>query len=755
MSEFTEYSAIGWKLCGIDSGKKAPTYAGWHENPLPVEALEGLDGAGLLHALSGTAALDIDDLALARPWLAARGVDIDSFMAAPTAVMISSGRHNRAKLLYAHPKNIRPLRTLKPTKSGIELRCATTDGKSVQDVLPPTIHPDTKKPYAWKYGDPLVAHWSALPPLPSALLALWRELLADIPPDRTPTSPRPDAEVADIRKAIYDHIAHNKVDITDYMEWLSIGARLHEQTGGAVDGLDIWDEWSATDKSIGKNGKPRYQGREDVELHYRSFKEGRPGNVGMTGMLAQLPAKADEFEVEGEAAAPEETTAELIKKQTAETKAKAIAKLEERLVFVYTAERYFDTQRRRVINTESALEHMFTHMMPKKKGGKKESPVQLLKESSTKRFVDRIGFHPGEDAIFRDREDYSYANTYDGSRIPAALEPTTEELEKIEWIFERIDDPTYRTWLRRFYAYAIQYPGAKIRSAPLIWSETQGNGKTTLVRMIPSLLVGAKYSQEVTTTQLEDGFTGFLADKWHLYLGEFRANNRAEREAIAKKVEKWIADDVITVRHMHQVAYDIPNHLFVTASSNYDDAASINNQDRKWAIHELKAPQFTEAEQEWIYTDFLLLPRAAGVLRYYFQHVDTTGFTPSAKAPHTEARQEMIAASVSSDLEAMTLALEERTGPFARDVVLGGEVMDWVRKAGNFKPSLHRIGRILARPPFSGDAIRFRVGESRYHGVVIRNKDRWLNAYGKDIMDHIQGVTDNDFEVEKDVDLLA
>jgi bifunctional DNA primase/polymerase-like protein/primase-like protein/uncharacterized protein DUF5906 len=750
MTSFAEYAAHGWKLCGIDKGRKAPTYPNWNDNPIEGDALDGLDGAGLLHALSGTAALDIDDLETARPWLAERGVDIDELLAAPTAVMISSGRHNRAKLLYR--TNLK-LRTLKPTGSGVELRCATADGKSVQDVLPPTVHPDTKRPYEWKYADPLVGHWTTLPPLPAPLLALWRQLLAEVPADKLPTQPRQDVSVDHIRKAIKHYIELNDKDVSDYADWLDIGMRLHEQTGGAQEGLDIWDEWSATDKSRRKNGAPRYEGREAVELHYRSFGKTGGARVGMDGILNQMPAEADEFDVEPEED-PEETTAAKLKKQAAEKKADALALLEKRLVFVDSAEKYFDTKTRRLIQTESGIRNKFKHMMPMKKGGKRANPVELLEDSPTKRAVDYIGFHPGAEATFKDRDGYEYANTFDGTRIPTPIEPTSDELEKIEWLFDRIDDPAYRDWLRQFYGHVVQYPGRKIRSAPLVWSETQGNGKTTLVRMIPSLLVGGRYSQEVTTTQLEDGFTGFLANKWHLYLGEFRVNSRAEREAIAKKVEKWIADDVITVRPMHQVAYDIPNQLFVTASSNYDDAASISNMDRKWAIHHLMAAQFSEAEQDWIYTDFLLLPRAAGVLRYYFQNVDLTGFNPSAKAIQTEARLEMVQASAQSDIEALELALEERSGPFARDVVLVGEVADFLRKAGGFRSSIFRIGKLLTRAPFNGEAIRFRVGDSLFRGVVVRNHKRWVGGSGREIMDHIQGVDDVGTD-DADIDLLA
>lgn len=102
-----EYDACGWKLCAIERGKKGPSQKGWPSRPLDI-GVAGNHGLGLIHALSGTCAIDIDDKPQAEAWLANRGVDLRELLEADDAVQIMSGRDHRAKLLYRLPPGVEP-----------------------------------------------------------------------------------------------------------------------------------------------------------------------------------------------------------------------------------------------------------------------------------------------------------------------------------------------------------------------------------------------------------------------------------------------------------------------------------------------------------------------------------------------------------------------------------------------------------------------------------------------------------------------
>lgn len=211
-----EYIEHGWALCRIPAGQKGPDTKGWNLEANAIRdpaVLNGWTGnVGLLHAWSRTCALDIDNYQAAHGWLAARGVDLDQLMAAEDAVQIVSGRPGRAKLLYRLPDGVDlPLTQQvadpdadpkdRSKSMWLEFRCVSATGGTHQDVLPPSIHPGTGKPYRWGgAGD-----WRDLPVIPDALLSLWRRLNDESPRERKArgaTGPGTSAAVMDMRRRV-------------------------------------------------------------------------------------------------------------------------------------------------------------------------------------------------------------------------------------------------------------------------------------------------------------------------------------------------------------------------------------------------------------------------------------------------------------------------------------------------------------------------------------------------------------------------
>lgn len=165
----SSYDVQGFKLCLV-KGKK-PFQDKWEQNPVTDFSLFDLHGIGLIHGLSGTCTLDIDNIEQSTIALAACGVDLALLMT--EGVRIESGCENRSKLLFKAPVGVELKRHAlnwtkqnNPKESDVvfELR-----GGFTQDVLPPSIHPDTGSPYFW------VGDYKNIPELPPELLNIWTQ----------------------------------------------------------------------------------------------------------------------------------------------------------------------------------------------------------------------------------------------------------------------------------------------------------------------------------------------------------------------------------------------------------------------------------------------------------------------------------------------------------------------------------------------------------------------------------------------------
>lgn len=249
------YVDLGWALVPIPRGTKGPNTKGWNlrEN---CQLPPGWDeNVGLAHAYSGTCALDLDRLDDAQVYLEQHGIDVNALLYAPGAVGITSGRENRAKLLY---RLVEPLPSKKLASGALELRCATADGLTVQDVLPPSIHPDTGQAYEW------VGDYRSLPTIPPELLTFWQGLA--IAKERAePTDERPSLD--ELRRLLAKHSPNAPYQADEGDCFLYIGMAVSHATDNSAAGFGLWDDFL-------QPGIHYEAERRHLPTHWRSFKAG-------------------------------------------------------------------------------------------------------------------------------------------------------------------------------------------------------------------------------------------------------------------------------------------------------------------------------------------------------------------------------------------------------------------------------------------------------------------------------------------------
>lgn len=286
------YIRHGLRLVAIPPFSKGPSHKGWNERGALLPDHNALPpgwNLGLAHAYSGTMAVDVDAWDRAAAELAINGISLQALYDAPDAVVVDSGRAGHGKLIYRMPFGL-ALPSYKwmddrldehgerERYNYLDFRCGTANGKTVQDVLPPSIHPLTGRPYQWAGG----GHWTRLPQIPETLLALWvREMARANERPAAPTGPL-SADWQEIDAAVNAISPDCSRD-----EWVQVGMALHAagvETGQEAHAAHVWHTWS-------QRSKAKYPGPREMETQWRSFTTNKSNRVSL-GTLYHLAGLA-------------------------------------------------------------------------------------------------------------------------------------------------------------------------------------------------------------------------------------------------------------------------------------------------------------------------------------------------------------------------------------------------------------------------------------------------------------------------------
>ncbi len=540
--------------------------------------------------------------------------------------------------------------------------------------------------------------------------------------------------------------------------WITVLCAVQDWSEKSQHGFDLFAEWSSN--------QPGFVSEEDCWVTWSSFEPG--GGIGV-GTLVKLARDAGWGEpVVPVALGPDASFAEQLAAQPAPTISAQVAApvittvqrispllvacahavqatgkprfehndavlwLGNEFVMILDQEALFYSLTERLPLSKTIIDDLLTRYMPLNANGVPTNASLLMRRYGVVNIVNSQGFFPGMPRIYSENGK-SYVNLY--TDPPPAIAPTQAEIDLFsdlwDYVFPREEDKAFGQYLLNFYAHVVQKPATKITSAPLMVSKEFGTGKTTTMWDIPRALVGGDNAKLVSNKVLRSSFSDYITGAQFLHFDEVHINGKWDSDDTANSLKNLVTGTSVEIHPKGLKPYNIPNRLFITATSNYEDAITLpSNDERRWGIYYLNPTRVMTADERKLYFktfhDWLHGPRGPGVLRYIFGAIDISNFNPHSPPPMTTAKYAMVEKSQVSEVQIILDALKYGTGPFSKEVFTVEAVGQWLQSETNKTyPGMSIRGYINRTMPEAKVVREIRAGNGKLRVWAYVNVEHW------------------------------
>nr|WP_312231684.1 bifunctional DNA primase/polymerase [Pseudomonas sp.] len=232
-----------------------------------------------------------------------------------------------------------------------------------------------------------------------------------------------------------------------------------------------------------------------------------------------------------------------------------------------------------------------------------------------------------------------YINTFEG--LPLQPKRNDAACENLIWLVSFLcnhaEDATQ--WLSRFLAYPLQHTGAKLDTAVLMHSTTEGSGKSLLFSVVMGRIYG-QYSATVGQTQLEGSFNAWQSGKMWAVFEEVVSRDQKYNQV--GKIKQLITGQTVRIESKFVNGWEEASHMNAVFLSNEIVPWPISDSDRRFLVMwpEAKPP---EERQKAIKHEL----DNGGVEAFYawLLAYDLGNFDKQTKPPVTPARERLVALS--------------------------------------------------------------------------------------------------------------
>jgi hypothetical protein len=275
------------------------------------------------------------------------------------------------------------------------------------------------------------------------------------------------------------------------------------------------------------------------------------------------------------------------------------------------------------------------------------SAAKLWVEWPQRGKVDGVTYDPGQPRIFKGK-----LNQWNDPGIEAHQGNTTPFDELFEHL---VPDKKQRAWIMQWTAYPLQHRGERNNTAVLLWSKTQGQGKSLLGETL-GLLHGKENYIEIKPGDIVGSFNEWRPRRTFIMGSELCGTTESDTREFEDLLKALITETDIWANAKFEKKYRVPNRANYWLTSNRSTALHLTKEARRFfVIHATE-----EKLKQDFYKRFVVWRDNGGLsaLLFKLSQVDLTGFDPGADAPHTKAMDDMVERG-RSDLQAWVAELSE------------------------------------------------------------------------------------------------
>jgi len=351
---------------------------------------------------------------------------------------------------------------------------------------------------------------------------------------------------------------------------------------------------------------------------------------------------------------------------------------------LYYNKKLNDVYKKEAINVE------FSNLTPKKikaAGYLAEHPRRVIVEN----FQYRPELYKSND-IFFDVAGKKYINTYKPNLIEAVKGNLELWEELMDHLFPSLD---IRTHIDDFISAHVQYPGKKIRHAPLIVSPAQRVGKGRMFAAIRRIL-GEDNTAEIDLKRALNQSKDYLTNKQLVLIDELKSeSNWSEAQQLLNTLKRNITEEWHGSRFLYQDFKDVYSCTNYILFSNHTNALSINkNDERYWVVRcdvNPKVQIFYKHFSEWLKTK----EAVQSLLYYYKTREISDSFDFDGHAPLTIWSNQMSNEGKHPFIQRVVDDFTQNLLPFVNDLVSTIDVRIYYNKKGLGKIRANEISNAL------------------------------------------------------------